>query len=70
MQLLKLVNVQNKDTPVCFDVANLFTNIYSSSGIGCSKNHTLTEQTVKVEANVELLELGLRTVYFQGGNFY
>jgi len=26
MQLLKLVKVQNKDTPACFDVVSLFTN--------------------------------------------
>jgi hypothetical protein len=38
MQLVKLAKVQNKDTPVCFDVVSLFTNIYSSLGIGCTKN--------------------------------
>jgi hypothetical protein len=38
MQLLKLVNEQNKDTPVCFDVVSLFTNVYKFLRIGCTKN--------------------------------
>jgi hypothetical protein len=71
LQLLKTANLQSLDTLVNFDVVSLFTNVPVSEALQVIKNKlhndaTLAEQSVlQVEAIVELLEVCLRTTYFQ-----
>jgi hypothetical protein len=63
MQLLQLVNIQNINMPVFFDVVSLFTNVHVNEVIQFIGNRvhseqTLAEQTVLwVDATAELLEL-------------
>jgi hypothetical protein len=69
MQLLKSVNLPSRDTFISFDVS-LFSNVpVSEAQIIRNKLHnddTLVEQSVlHVKAIMELLEVCLRTTYFQ-----
>ncbi|PNF31038.1 hypothetical protein B7P43_G17855, partial [Cryptotermes secundus] len=71
VQLLKTVNLHSQDTLVSFDVVSLFTNVPVDEVLQIIENKlhddvTVTEQSVlQVEAIMELLEVCLRTTYFQ-----
>jgi hypothetical protein len=69
--LLKSVNIQTLDTLVSFEVVSLFTNAPVDEALRVVRNklrndNTLAERSVlQVEAIMELLEVYLRTTYFQ-----
>ncbi|PNF20028.1 hypothetical protein B7P43_G05946 [Cryptotermes secundus] len=71
IELLKSVNLRRKDKLACFDVVSLFTNVPVDEALQVIRsrlnNHnTLAERSVlKVEAIMELLDVCLRTTYFQ-----
>jgi hypothetical protein len=71
IQLLKSVNLQSSDTLVSFDVVSLFTNVPVDEALTVIRDmlhndHTLAERSaLQVEAIMELLEVCLRTPYFQ-----
>jgi hypothetical protein len=70
VQLLKSVNLQSLDTLVSFDVC-LFTNAQVDEALQVIRNKlhndgTLAEESVlQIEAIMELLEVCLRSIYFQ-----
>jgi hypothetical protein len=72
VQLLKSVNIQTLDTLLSFYVVSLFTNMPVDEALQVIRNklhndNTLAERSVlQVEAIMELLEVYLRTAYFQG----
>jgi hypothetical protein len=74
IQLLKSVNLQSLDTLVSFDVVSLFTNVPVDEALQVIRNklhndNTLAEWSVlQVEAILELLEVCLKTTYFQVDN--
>jgi hypothetical protein len=71
VQLLKSVNLQSLGTLVSFDAVNLFTDVPVDEALQVIRNNlhngdTLTERSVlEVEAIMELVEVCLRTTYFQ-----
>jgi hypothetical protein len=71
VQLLKSVNLQSSDTLISFDVVSIFTNAPIDEALRVIKNKlhnddALAERSVmQVEAIMELLEVCLRTTYFQ-----
>jgi hypothetical protein len=72
VQLLKSVNLQSSDTLVSFEVVSLFTNVPVDEALlqvirdMLHNDDTLAERSVsQVEAIMELLEVCLRTTYFQ-----
>jgi hypothetical protein len=71
IQLLKPVNLRRQDTLVSFDVVSLFTNVPVDEALQVINNkltndNTLAERSIlKVEAIMELLDVCLRTTYFQ-----
>jgi hypothetical protein len=71
VQLLKSVNLQSSDTLVSVDVVSLFTKVPVDETLQIIRNKvhnddTLAEQFVlQVEAIIELLEVCLKTAYFQ-----
>jgi hypothetical protein len=76
IQLLKYVNLQNTDTLVSFDVISLFTNVPIDEtldviGSKLQDDNTLAERSIlQVEDIMELLEVYLRTTYFQVDKFF
>jgi hypothetical protein len=70
VQLLKSVNLQSSDTLVSFDVS-LFTNVPVNEDLQVIRNKlhnndTLAEPSVlQVEPIVDLLDVCLRTIYFE-----
>jgi hypothetical protein len=68
---LKSVNLQSSDTLVSFDIVSLFTNVPIDEALQVIGNKlhnddTLAERSVlQVEDIMELLEVYLRTTYFQ-----
>jgi hypothetical protein len=72
---LKSVNLQSLDTLVSFDVVSLFTNVPVDKALQVIRNklhnNTLAEWSVlQVEAIMELLEVCLKTTYFQVDKFF
>jgi hypothetical protein len=71
IQLLKPVNLQSQETLISFDVVNLFTNVPVDGALHVIRNKLhnddmLVERSVlQVKAIMELLEVCLRTTYFQ-----
>jgi hypothetical protein len=71
VRLLKSVNLQYSDTLISFDVVSLFTNVPVDEALRVIRNKlhsddTLVERSaLQVEAIMELLEVCLRTKYFQ-----
>jgi hypothetical protein len=71
VQLLKSVNLQPPDTLVSFDVVSLFTNVPVDEALQVISNKlhnddTLAERSaLQAEAIMELLEVCLKTTYFQ-----
>lgn len=71
LQLIKSVNLQNSDTLITFYVVSLFTNVPFDEGRSTISNrlqndHTLAEWSmVQIKAIMDLLEVCLRTNYFQ-----
>ncbi|PNF22345.1 hypothetical protein B7P43_G18297, partial [Cryptotermes secundus] len=71
VQLLKTVNLHSQDIFVSFDVVSLFTNVPVDEVLQIIENKlhddvTLTERSVlQVKAIMDLLEVCLRTTYFQ-----
>jgi hypothetical protein len=71
IQLLKSVNLQSLDTVVSFDVVSLFTNAPVDEALQVIRNklhnnNTLAKPAVlQVKAIMELLEVCLKTTYFQ-----
>jgi hypothetical protein len=71
VQLLKSANPQSSDTLVSFDVVSLFTNVPVGEALQVIRNtlhnnDTLAERSpLQVEAIMELLDVCLRTTYFQ-----
>jgi hypothetical protein len=71
IQLLKSVNLQSPDTLVSFDVVSLFTNVPADEALQViskelRNDDTLAERSVlQAEAIMELLEVCLKTTYFQ-----
>jgi hypothetical protein len=69
--LLKSVNLHRQDTLASFDVVSLLTNVPVGEALQVIRNmlendNTLAERSVlKVESIVELLDVCLRTTYFQ-----
>jgi hypothetical protein len=74
MQLLWSVNLQSTDTLVSFDVVSLFTNVPVEEALQVisgklQKDETLASRSsLLVDALMELLEVCLKTTYFQVGN--
>jgi hypothetical protein len=74
MQLLRLVNTQSTDTLVSFDVVSLFTNVPVEEALQVissklQKDETLASRSsLQVDALMELLEVCLKTTYFQVDN--
>jgi hypothetical protein len=70
-QLLQSANLQSPDTLINFNVLSLFTNVRVDKALQVIRNKlhnddTLVERSIlQVEAIVELLEVFLRTTYFQ-----
>jgi hypothetical protein len=68
---LKYVNLHSLDTLVCFDVVSLFTNVPVDEALQVIRNklhnnNTLAERSVlQVGSIMELLEVCLKTAYFQ-----
>jgi hypothetical protein len=71
IQLLKSANLQSSGTLVSFDAVSIFTNIPVDETLQVIRNKlhnddTLVERSVlPVKAIMELLEVYLRTTYFQ-----
>jgi hypothetical protein len=71
VQLLKSVNLRSSDALVSFDVVSLFTNVTVDEALEVirdklTNDDTLTERSaLQVEVIMELLEVCLRTTYFQ-----
>jgi hypothetical protein len=71
IQLLKSINLQRFDTLISFDVVSLFTNIPVDEALTVIRdmlqnNHTLVERSaLQFEPIMNLLEVCLRTIYFQ-----
>ncbi|PNF14821.1 hypothetical protein B7P43_G06341, partial [Cryptotermes secundus] len=71
IELLKSVNLRRHDMLASFDVVSLFTNVPVDEALQVirsrlSNDNTLAERSVlKVEAIMELLDVCLRTTYFQ-----
>jgi hypothetical protein len=71
VRLLKSVNLQSLGTLVNFDVVSLFTDVRVDEPLKVIRNKlhnddTLAERSVlEVEAAMELLEVCLKTTYFQ-----
>jgi hypothetical protein len=71
VQLLKSVNLQSSETLVSFDIVSLFTNVPGNEALQIIRNKlhnddTLAERSVlQVIVIMELLEVCLRTTYFQ-----
>jgi hypothetical protein len=65
VQLLKTVNLHSQDTLVIFDVVSLFTNVPVDKVLQIIENKLHDDVTLEVEAIMELLEVCLRTTYFQ-----
>jgi hypothetical protein len=69
--LLKPVNLQKQEILASFDVVSLITNVPVEEALQVIRgrlenDNTLTEWSVlKVDAIMELLEVCLRTTYFQ-----
>jgi hypothetical protein len=74
VQLLKSVNLRSLDTLVSFDVISVFTNVPGDEALEVirdklNNDDTLAERSaLQVEAIMELLEVCLRTMYFQAGD--
>jgi hypothetical protein len=70
IELLKPVDLQKQDIFASFDVVSLFTNVTVDETlqvirVRLENDNTLTERSVlKVDAIMELLEVCLRTTYF------
>jgi hypothetical protein len=71
IELLKPISVQPLDILASFDTVSLFTNVPVDEALQVIRNklqndHTLTERSsLEVEAIMELLEVCLKTTYFQ-----
>jgi hypothetical protein len=71
VHLLKSVNVQSLDSLVSFDVVSLFTNVPVDKALQVIRNKLHNDDklaewpVLQVEAIMELLEVCLRTIYFQ-----
>jgi hypothetical protein len=71
VELLKSVNVESLDTFDSFDAVSLLANVPVDEALQVAKNKlynddALAEQSaLQVEARMELLEICLRTTYFQ-----
>jgi hypothetical protein len=71
VQLLESVNLQSSDTLISFDVVSLFTNVPDDEAPQVIRNKlhnndTLAERSaLQIEDIMELLEVCLRTTYFQ-----
>jgi hypothetical protein len=68
---LKPANLQRQDTLVSFDVVSLFTNLSVDEALQVIRNKLVYDTTLaewsslKVETIMELLDVCLRTTYFQ-----
>jgi hypothetical protein len=73
---LKSVNLQSLDTLISFDVVSLFTNELISKVLKVIRNKLHNKDTLEegpvlqIEAIMELLEVCLRTAYFQVDDKY
>jgi hypothetical protein len=73
IQLLKSVNLQSLDTLVSFYVVSLFNNVAINEAVQVIRNKLLNNDTLaersllQVDTIMELLEVCLRTTYFQTG---
>jgi hypothetical protein len=69
--LFKFINLQSLDILVSFDVGSLITNVPVDEALQVIRNKLHNENTVaersvlQAEAIMELLEVCLRTTYFQ-----
>jgi hypothetical protein len=71
VELLKFISLQHTDILVSFDVVSLFTDVSVDEALQVIEVRLLTEHTMaelsplQVEAIMKLLEICLRTTYFQ-----
>jgi hypothetical protein len=76
IQLLKPIGLQDQDILVSFDVVVLFTNVPVEESLQIIKTKIDTDQekihfNLKTEVIMEILEVCMRTIYFQVDNkFY
>jgi hypothetical protein len=76
VQLLKSVDLQSRDILVSFDIGSLFTNVPVNEALqvirGTLQDDGNPEErsALPVEAITELLDVCLRTTYFQVGEFF
>jgi hypothetical protein len=71
IQLLKPIELQDQDILVSFDVVSLFTNVPIEESLQIIKTELDTDQekiqhlNLKTEMIMEILEVCMRTTYFQ-----